>query len=60
VPGFWPDVTPWATVALTARAAIVGDEPQASSETLGPTARSLGWVRAPGEHPLGDGRSTQP
>ena len=42
VPGFWPDVTPWATVALTARAAVVGDEPQAPSETLGPSARSLG------------------
>ena len=42
VPGFRPDVTPWAAVALAARAAVVGDEPQGASETLGPTARSLG------------------
>jgi predicted Rossmann-fold nucleotide-binding protein len=42
VPGFRPDVTRWATVALAARSAIVGDEPQGASETLGPTARSLG------------------
>ena len=42
VPGFRPDVTPWAGVALDARADVVGDDPPASSETLGPTARSLG------------------
>jgi predicted Rossmann-fold nucleotide-binding protein len=42
VPGFRPDVTAWASTALAARGAIVGDEPQAPSQTLGPTARSLG------------------
>ncbi|WP_374969885.1 LOG family protein [Terrabacter sp. BE26] len=42
VPGFRPDITDWARTALAARCAIVGDEPQAPSETLGPSARSLG------------------
>lgn len=42
VPGFRPDVTAWAATALAARGAIVGEEPQALSETLGPSARSLG------------------
>ncbi|GAA2150328.1 putative Rossmann-fold nucleotide-binding protein [Humibacillus xanthopallidus] len=42
VPGFRPDVTAWARVALEAREAVVGDEPAATPETLGPTARSLG------------------
>lgn len=42
VPTFRPDVTRWASVALDAREAVVGDEPQAAPETLGPTARSLG------------------
>jgi predicted Rossmann-fold nucleotide-binding protein len=42
VPGFRPDVTPWAATALAARRIIIGDGPQAPSETLGPTARSLG------------------
>jgi predicted Rossmann-fold nucleotide-binding protein len=42
VPTFRPDVTSWAAVALDAREAVVGDEPQAAPETLGPTARSLG------------------
>jgi len=42
VPGFRPDVTAWATTALAARHDIVGDELQAPSETLGPSARSLG------------------
>ena len=42
VPGFRPDVTSWASTALVARDAVVGDEPQAPSETLGPSARSLG------------------
>ncbi len=42
VPGFRPDVTAWATTALAARRVVVGDEPQAPSETLGPSARSLG------------------
>ena len=42
VPGFRPDVTAWAATALAARQVVVGDEPQAPSETLGPSARSLG------------------
>jgi predicted Rossmann-fold nucleotide-binding protein len=42
VPGFRPDVTSWASTALVARDAVVGDGPQAPSETLGPSARSLG------------------
>ena len=42
VPGFRPDVTTWARTALAARCAVVGDEPQAPSETLGPSARSVG------------------
>jgi predicted Rossmann-fold nucleotide-binding protein len=42
VPGFRPDVTAWAAGALAARQAIVGDEPTATTDTLGPTARSLG------------------
>ena len=42
VPGFRPDVTPWAETALAARAVVVGDEPPVPSETLGPSARSLG------------------
>jgi predicted Rossmann-fold nucleotide-binding protein len=42
VPGFQPDVTAWAATALAAREIVVGDEPQAPSETLGPSARSLG------------------
>ena len=42
VPSFRPDVTAWAVVALAARQVVVGDEPAAPSETLGPTARSLG------------------
>jgi predicted Rossmann-fold nucleotide-binding protein len=42
VRSFRPDVTAWAATALAARRAIVGDEPQAPTETLGPSARSLG------------------
>src|SRR6476469_8692536 len=42
VPGFRPDVTSWASTALVARDALVGDHPQGPSETLGPSARSLG------------------
>jgi predicted Rossmann-fold nucleotide-binding protein len=42
VPGFRPDVTAWATTGLAARRAVVGDEPEVPSETLGPSARSLG------------------
>lgn len=42
VPGFRPDITTWAGTALAARRAVVGDEPEAPSETLGPSARSLG------------------
>src|SRR6476469_9417523 len=42
VPGFRPDITPWAATALAARDVVVGDAPQAPSETLGPSARSLG------------------
>ena len=42
VPGFRPDVTAWATTGLAARLAVVGDEPEVPSETLGPSARSLG------------------
>lgn len=42
VPGFRPDVTAWATNALAARELVVGDEPPVPSETLGPSARSLG------------------
>jgi predicted Rossmann-fold nucleotide-binding protein len=42
VPSFRPDVTPWASVALAARETVVRDEPEAPTETLGPTARSLG------------------
>lgn len=42
VPSFRPDITAWAAGALEARAAVVGDEPAATTDTLGPTARSLG------------------
>ena len=42
VRSFRPDITPWARTALEARREIVGDEPQAPSDTLGPSARSLG------------------
>ena len=42
VPGFRPDVTAWASVALAARAVVADDEPPGLPETLGPTARSLG------------------
>jgi predicted Rossmann-fold nucleotide-binding protein len=42
VPGFRPDVTAWARVALAARAAVLGDEPGGSPEALGASARSLG------------------
>ncbi|GAB3876343.1 LOG family protein [Terrabacter terrigena] len=42
VPSFRPDVTAWAAGALAARTAVVGDEPDAPIDTLGPTARSLG------------------
>jgi predicted Rossmann-fold nucleotide-binding protein len=42
VPGFRPDVTAWARVALDARAAVIDDEASATPETLGPSARSLG------------------
>ena len=42
VPGFRPDVTSWAATALAARDVVVGDQPQAPTETMGPSARSLG------------------
>ena len=42
VPSFRPDVTAWAASALAARQEVVGDEPQAPTDTLGPSARSLG------------------
>ncbi len=42
VPSFRPDVTPWAAVALEARAALLDDAEPVSTDTLGPTARSLG------------------
>ncbi|GAA2036216.1 LOG family protein [Terrabacter terrae] len=42
VPGFRSDVTAWARTGLAVRRAVVGDEPQPPSETLGPSARSLG------------------
>ena len=42
VPGFHPSVTRWARLALEVRAGIVGDEPEVPTESLGPTARSLG------------------
>ncbi|MBC9821456.1 LOG family protein [Terrabacter sp. MAHUQ-38] len=42
VPSFRPDVTAWAATGLAARRVVVGDEPSASPETLGPSARSLG------------------
>ena len=42
VPGFRPDVTPWARLALEVRRDLAGDESDLPTETLGPTARSLG------------------
>ncbi|HET7399296.1 MAG TPA: Rossmann fold nucleotide-binding protein [Intrasporangium sp.] len=42
VPSFRPDVTSWASLALQVRQTIVGDEPPAPTDTLGPSARSLG------------------
>src|SRR6478736_3644442 len=42
VPGFRPDITPWAATALAARDVVVGDTPQAPSETLGPSAGPTG------------------
>lgn len=42
VPTFRPDVTAWAATGLAARRVVVGDEPEAPTETLGPSARSLG------------------
>ncbi|MER7071214.1 Rossmann fold nucleotide-binding protein [Terrabacter sp. NPDC000476] len=42
VPGFRPDVTSWAQVALSVRADVAGGEPVGPTETLGPSARSLG------------------
>ncbi|MEW1954202.1 Rossmann fold nucleotide-binding protein [Terrabacter sp. NPDC080008] len=42
VPGFRSDITTWAESALSARLAVVGDEPPVPSDTLGPSARSLG------------------
>jgi predicted Rossmann-fold nucleotide-binding protein len=42
VPSFRPDITAWAAGALAARQAVAGDEPEATTDTLGPTARSLG------------------
>ena len=42
VPRFRPDVTPWARLALDVRRDLVGDERDVPTETLGPTARSLG------------------
>ena len=42
VPGFRPDVTAWAGSALAVRRAITADEPPAPTDTLGPSARSLG------------------
>ncbi|MEO7130822.1 MAG: LOG family protein, partial [Dermatophilaceae bacterium] len=41
VAGFLPDITAWATTGMAVRRTLV-DEPQAPSEILGPTARSLG------------------
>ncbi|NUO91624.1 MAG: Rossmann fold nucleotide-binding protein, partial [Dermatophilaceae bacterium] len=37
VPSFRPDVSAWAAGALAARQALVGDEPAATTDTLGPT-----------------------
>jgi predicted Rossmann-fold nucleotide-binding protein len=42
VPAFAPDITAWASLGMQVRRSIVGDEPQAPTETLGPSARSLG------------------
>jgi predicted Rossmann-fold nucleotide-binding protein len=42
VPSFHPDVTAWATVAMALREELIGDEPRGDTETLGPSARSLG------------------
>jgi predicted Rossmann-fold nucleotide-binding protein len=42
VPTFRRDVTAWARVALEVRRDVVGDRADAPTETLGPTARSLG------------------
>ncbi|MGN6751006.1 MAG: LOG family protein [Intrasporangium sp.] len=44
VPGFRPDVTPWARVAMDLRRELLeqGDAAGARPETLGPSARSVG------------------
>jgi predicted Rossmann-fold nucleotide-binding protein len=42
VPSFHPDTTAWARLAMTVREELVGDEPRGDTETLGPSARSLG------------------
>jgi len=42
VPAFVPDVTSWARLGLDVRRDLVGDETGLPTETLGPTARSLG------------------
>ncbi|EWT01481.1 hypothetical protein N865_10060 [Intrasporangium oryzae NRRL B-24470] len=42
VPAFAPDVTAWASLGLRVRRTIVGAEPQVPTDTLGPSARSLG------------------
>ena len=42
VPGFHPDVTAWARVALEVRHDVLDGEPQLPADVLGPTARSVG------------------
>lgn len=42
VPSFRPDVTPWARVAMAARATVLGDVAPAPAELAGASARSLG------------------
>jgi predicted Rossmann-fold nucleotide-binding protein len=42
VPTFRPSVTDWARLALAVRSDLLGDEPALPTESLGPTARSLG------------------
>jgi predicted Rossmann-fold nucleotide-binding protein len=42
VPSFRPDITAWASVALSARAAVTGPPPEGGTESHAPHARSLG------------------
>jgi predicted Rossmann-fold nucleotide-binding protein len=42
VPGFHPDITAWAQVAMEVRHDVLDGEPQLPADVLGPTARSVG------------------